>query len=111
VLSDCLAVEFLIFVEIEVRSIMNIYIALILAFSSAAVYGSLSVQSNANDKVLSRKKRYLVFPSGASFSVATCMTIGMYGNPQFSYIRSVQWRSIKFQLVHRFIFIYLAVGV
>lgn len=35
-------------------------------------------------KVLSRRKRFLIFPTGASFSVAVCMTIGVYGNPQFS---------------------------
>lgn len=55
-------------------------------------------------KVLSRRKRYIIFPVGSSFSVATCMvgsihmficrnyysflfplqTIGVYGNPNFS---------------------------
>lgn len=35
-------------------------------------------------KVLSRKKRFLIFPTGSSFSVAVCMTVGVYGNPQFS---------------------------
>ena len=35
-------------------------------------------------KILSRRKRFLVFPTGSSFSVAVCMTIGVYGNPQFS---------------------------
>jgi len=29
-------------------------------------------------------KRYLIFPTGSSFSVAVCMTIGIYGNPQYS---------------------------
>ncbi|XP_058455156.1 uncharacterized protein LOC131432713 [Malaya genurostris] len=33
--------------------------------------------------ILSRKKRYVVFPEGSSFSVAVCMTIGMYGNPNY----------------------------
>lgn len=49
----------------------------------------ISCHGNGNDtssevKVLSRKKRYLIFPQGSSFSVATCMTIGIYGNPQYS---------------------------
>lgn len=35
-------------------------------------------------KVLSRRKRFVVFPVGSSFSVAVCMTVGVYGNPQFS---------------------------
>lgn len=35
-------------------------------------------------KVLSRKKRFIIFPTGSSFSVAVCMTVGVYGNPQFS---------------------------
>ena len=35
-------------------------------------------------KVLSRRKRLIVFPTGSSFSVAVCMTVGVYGNPQFS---------------------------
>lgn len=40
--------------------------------------------SQAEGKLLSRKKRYLVFPEGASMSVASCMTVGVIGNPQFS---------------------------
>lgn len=35
-------------------------------------------------KVLSRRKRFIIFPTGSSFSVAVCMTVGVYGNPQFS---------------------------
>ncbi|CRL05600.1 CLUMA_CG018269, isoform A, partial [Clunio marinus] len=42
--------------------------------------------NNHTEKVLSRRKRYLIFPEGSSFSVATCMTVGVYGNPQFSII-------------------------
>ena len=44
------------------------------------------VKNGSVEKILSRKKRYLVFPSGSSFSVATCFTIGIYGNPNFSFI-------------------------
>lgn len=40
----------------------------------------------SEEKILSRKKRYLVFPSGSSFSVATCFTIGIYGNPNYAFI-------------------------
>ncbi|XP_062559173.1 uncharacterized protein LOC134223972 [Armigeres subalbatus] len=37
----------------------------------------------SHSKVLSRRKRYIVFPEGASFSVAVCMTIGVIGNPNY----------------------------
>ncbi|KAG6451057.1 uncharacterized protein LOC115444161 [Manduca sexta] len=32
-------------------------------------------------KVLSRRKRYVAFPEGSSFSCAACMTIGVLGQP------------------------------
>lgn len=35
-------------------------------------------------RILSRRKRFIIFPTGSSFSVAVCMTVGVYGNPQFS---------------------------
>jgi len=47
----------------------------------------LGFSSANNQTVLSRQKRYLVFPTGSSFSVAVCMTIGVYGNPQYSMFR------------------------
>lgn len=62
----------------------------------------VSTDDDNSSKVLSRRKRYIVFPEGASFSViwmgyiswvfyyatiqsqvAVCMTIGMYGNPNY----------------------------
>ena len=43
-----------------------------------------TMDSGKEMKILSRHKRFLVFPTGSSFSVAVCMTIGVYGNPQFS---------------------------
>lgn len=46
-----------------------------------------ALQVESNEKILSRRKRYLIFPTGSSFSVAVCMTVGIYGNPQFSFIR------------------------
>lgn len=42
------------------------------------------------EKILSRRKRYLIFPTGSSFSVAVCMTVGIYGNPQYSMFRLKQ---------------------
>ncbi|XP_055611456.1 uncharacterized protein LOC129758054 [Uranotaenia lowii] len=43
----------------------------------------LEISSENPAKVLSRKKRFIVFPEGASFSVAVCMTVGVYGNPNY----------------------------
>lgn len=52
---------------------------------------SLSTNNNievddqeGKSRVLSRRKRFIIFPTGSSFSVAACMTVGMYGNVQFS---------------------------
>ncbi|XP_065091183.1 uncharacterized protein LOC135712143 [Ochlerotatus camptorhynchus] len=42
------------------------------------------VDDSSTTNVLSRRKRYVVFPEGSSFSVAVCMTIGVYGNPNYS---------------------------
>lgn len=44
------------------------------------------LQMNNEDRVLSRRKRFLIFPSGSSLSVATCFTVGIYGNPEYSMI-------------------------
>jgi hypothetical protein len=43
-------------------------------------------QNSANLKPKSRKKRYVIFPEGSSFSVAVCMTIGLYGNPNYQFV-------------------------
>jgi hypothetical protein len=59
-------------------SIKRIFISFLIFF--------LGIPFCLNTKVLSRKKRFLVFPEGASFSVAVCMTIGIYGNPNFSFV-------------------------
>ncbi|CAH2087615.1 unnamed protein product [Euphydryas editha] len=43
---------------------------------------SVSTERNGNDlKVLSRRKRYVAFPEGSSFSCAGCMTVGLIGQP------------------------------
>ncbi|KAM7360661.1 uncharacterized protein ACRADG_006751 [Cochliomyia hominivorax] len=34
----------------------------------------------------SRRKRYLSFPEGSSFSVAVCFTVGIIGNPRYNYM-------------------------
>ncbi|XP_058817934.1 uncharacterized protein LOC131681241 [Topomyia yanbarensis] len=45
---------------------------------------SLEMASNSSTAVLSRKKRFIVFPEGSSFSVAVCMTVGVIGNPNYN---------------------------
>lgn len=42
--------------------------------------------STSSSRKLSRRRRYVVFPEGSSFSVAVCMTIGIYGNPNYQLI-------------------------
>lgn len=37
-----------------------------------------------DEKILSRRKRYMIFPEGSSMSVAVCSTMGVIGNPQVS---------------------------
>ncbi|XP_052863501.1 uncharacterized protein LOC128270138 [Anopheles cruzii] len=58
------------------------------------VNGTASAAAPLNDvwkgtereKVLSRRKRFVVFPEGSSISVAVCMTIGIYGNPNYQMV-------------------------
>ncbi|XP_055530584.1 uncharacterized protein LOC129721711 [Wyeomyia smithii] len=51
-----------------------------------------SAAENYSLKILSRKRRYLVFPAGSSFSVAVCMAIGVYGNPNYNMFSwAVNW--------------------
>ncbi|XP_050341033.1 uncharacterized protein LOC126767620 [Bactrocera neohumeralis] len=37
-------------------------------------------------RILSRRKRYLAFPEGTSFTTSVCITIGIIGNPNYSYM-------------------------
>ncbi|XP_013200808.2 uncharacterized protein LOC106143307 [Amyelois transitella] len=41
----------------------------------------LSLATESRTKTLSRKKRYVTFPEGSSFSTAICMTVGLIGQP------------------------------
>ncbi|XP_075164471.1 uncharacterized protein LOC142237033 isoform X1 [Haematobia irritans] len=59
------------------------------AASSELLWSSPSSSSSPislQHRLLSRPKRYLSFPEGASFSVAVCFTIGIIGNPRFDYM-------------------------
>ncbi|XP_012162755.1 uncharacterized protein LOC101454665 [Ceratitis capitata] len=43
-------------------------------------------------RILSRRKRYLAFPEGASFTVSLCITVGIVGNPNYSYMSfGINW--------------------
>lgn len=62
-----------------------ICLMMVLADMSLSMDQQIDVDRNKiGSKVLSRRKRFIIFPTGSSFSVAVCMTIGVYGNPQFS---------------------------
>ncbi|XP_029409136.2 uncharacterized protein LOC105232960 [Bactrocera dorsalis] len=37
-------------------------------------------------RILSRRKRYLAFPEGTSFTTSVCITVGIIGNPYYSYM-------------------------
>lgn len=63
---------------------VTILIILVIMISLCSTDKIDNDNSNGAQKVLSRKKRFMIFPTGASFSVAVCMTVGVYGNPQFS---------------------------
>jgi hypothetical protein len=65
------------------KTFLIILIALLVDVSLSAE-ASTQIAKVEEQKKLSRRKRFLIFPTGASFSVAVCMTVGVYGNPQFS---------------------------
>lgn len=43
-------------------------------------YSSQLIATNSTS-ILSRKKRFVAFPEGSSFTVAVCHTVGVIGNP------------------------------
>lgn len=59
-------------------------VAMVVLESCLALDHTTAVAIKRAEEVLSRRKRFLIFPTGASISVAVCMTIGVYGNPQYS---------------------------
>ncbi|KAM3960415.1 uncharacterized protein ACR2FA_005513 [Aphomia sociella] len=42
---------------------------------------SNNVEETGQTRILSRKRRYVTFPEGSSFSCAGCMTVGVIGQP------------------------------
>lgn len=62
-----------------------LWLMMVLADVSLSIDQQIDVdRKKIGSKLLSRRKRFIIFPTGSSFSVAVCMTIGVYGNPQFS---------------------------
>ncbi|KAL0110228.1 hypothetical protein PUN28_013700 [Cardiocondyla obscurior] len=47
-------------------------------FGGLVIYGS-STEISVAPKILSRPKRYLIFPQGSNFQLVYCLTIGAYG--------------------------------
>lgn len=56
------------------------------ATNSSKVIATNSSQVFQTDVVLSRKRRFVAFPEGSSFTVAVCHTVGVIGNPNPSYL-------------------------
>ncbi|KAL0821275.1 hypothetical protein ABMA28_005875 [Loxostege sticticalis] len=52
-----------------------VYCSCVFGFDFEEEYGS------KKSKVLSRRRRYVTFPEGSSFSCAGCMTVGLIGQP------------------------------
>lgn len=57
---------------------------LVMMLVEVSLTSNLQQTGVKGEKVLSRRKRFIIFPLGSSFSTAACMTVGVYGNPQFS---------------------------
>uniref|UniRef100_A0A0K8W4Q0 Uncharacterized protein n=1 Tax=Bactrocera latifrons TaxID=174628 RepID=A0A0K8W4Q0_BACLA len=54
--------------------------------ASAAGKSTASALETQWQRILSRRKRYLAFPEGTSFTISVCITIGIIGNPYYSYM-------------------------
>ncbi|KAI8434491.1 hypothetical protein MSG28_012505 [Choristoneura fumiferana] len=54
---------------------------LVLIFGLMELGWSEDVSNSSGSRVLSRKRRYVTFPEGSSFSCAACMTVGLIGQP------------------------------
>ncbi|XP_055642332.1 uncharacterized protein LOC129779089 isoform X2 [Toxorhynchites rutilus septentrionalis] len=87
--------------RIKVIHFIVLWFILITRCQSWELLGNDTLVSNQTDvevpqtdssKVLSRKKRFIVFPEGSSFSVAVCMTVGVIGNPNYNMFSwAVNW--------------------
>lgn len=75
------------------------WLSCLLLASAAVVHSSAlssAVQNNASsaalqrthaaDQILVRRRRYVLFPEGSSFSCAVCMTTGVIGSPDLSFL-------------------------
>ncbi|CAD0202328.1 unnamed protein product [Chrysodeixis includens] len=59
---------------------LNVNVVLVILLSCVQ-FGVLLKTKDASSKLLSRRKRYVAFPEGSSFSCAGCMTVGVIGQP------------------------------
>ncbi|XP_063382827.1 uncharacterized protein LOC134669248 [Cydia fagiglandana] len=59
---------------------MHVNLSLVFFVCGLMELGRAGVSDSAS-RVLSRKRRYVTFPEGSSFSCAGCMTVGMIGQP------------------------------
>ncbi|KAG6451058.1 uncharacterized protein LOC115444166 [Manduca sexta] len=59
----------------------NLLIVLAVLFCVYEINALTAIESGSKSKVLSRRKRYVAFPEGSSFSIAGCMVTGLIGQP------------------------------
>ncbi|CAD7077438.1 unnamed protein product [Hermetia illucens] len=61
-------------------------IVLCCTFIVAGGLNAERAERSTESRILSRKRRYVAFPEGSSFTVAICTTIGVIGNPNVNYL-------------------------
>ncbi|KAJ0174996.1 hypothetical protein K1T71_009137 [Dendrolimus kikuchii] len=61
--------------------LLNLAICVLLSGISCVSSASKGIESPTKSSILSRRKRYVAFPEGSSFSCACCMTVGVIGQP------------------------------
>lgn len=70
-------------------------IVLILLQVSPLIFATNVTESDSGwspERILSRKRRFLMFPEGSSLSGAVCMTVGVIGNPSDQFLSwAVNW--------------------
>lgn len=71
--------------EVEVLETTNIERKNASHSLDSLIQQELNCTEKDDSQLKSRRKRYVAFPEGSSFSIAFCATVGFVGNPQFIY--------------------------
>ncbi|CAG9130147.1 unnamed protein product [Plutella xylostella] len=59
----------------------NFAVVLLFVCCFCEISFSSELSRSGRSRILSRKRRYVTFPEGSSFSCAACMTVGLIGQP------------------------------